>query len=332
MGGSAAKTVSGSFSQGKDLLRASTRRMLSRQLSIIHTVRQVAVETQTLQYEKDRSKQRRQLSGLILFLLSYLLLGGLIFTLSEGWDYATGIYFATVTMSTVGYGDIVPSTAGMRSVAVLYGLVGMTFISSKILTVMATLRELAVANVQISTMKSTSKSMKDLDVGWCKWIRGPLYLGIYFAGQLAMAGIYVGVAGEGVLVLDEDGLETGELSRLDIGNAFWHACTTAMTIGYGDFAARVRTRSNTLPLPVLSSSLSSAAHSILSIHSQLPVTPSMRVFTTVHIVLSCFSLMLIVANLQRASMRELQNQRQKKLLEARIDGDLIPKLVRLNMP
>ena len=54
----------------------------------------------------------------------------------------------------------------------------------------------------------------------------------------------------------------------------------------------------------------------------------MRVFTTVHITLSCFSLTLIVANLQRASMRELQNQRQKKLLEARIDVDLIPKLVR----
>ena len=283
MSGSAAKTVSGSFSQGKDLLRASTRRMLSRQLSIIHTVRQVAVETQRLQYEKDRSKQRRQLSVLILFLLSYLLLGGLIFTLSEGWDYATGIYFATVTMSTVGYGDIVPSTAGMRSVAVLYGLVGMTFISSKILTVMATLRELAVAHVQIKTMKSamanvrvstiksTSKSMWELDFGSSMLIKGPLYLALYFAGQLVMAGIFVGVAGEEVLVHDRNGLETGEVSRLDVGSAFWHACTTAMTIGYGDFALRVHMRSNTLPIPILASSLSSAtirfSRSIISFRS-----------------------------------------------------------------
>ena len=54
----------------------------------------------------------------------------------------------------------------------------------------------------------------------------------------------------------------------------------------------------------------------------------MRVFSAVHIMISCFSLMLIVADLQRASMQNLQQQRQKELLKARIDGDLIPKLVR----
>ena len=62
--------------------------------------------------------------------------------------------------------------------------------------------------------------------------------------------------------------------------------------------------------------------------SQLPTTPSMRIFTTFHIVFSCFSLTLLVADLQRSAMRDLQKRRQKKLLEARIDGDLIPKLVR----
>jgi hypothetical protein len=38
----------------------------------------------------------------------YIFLGSLLFTFWEGWSYVTGSYFCFITLSTIGFGDIVP--------------------------------------------------------------------------------------------------------------------------------------------------------------------------------------------------------------------------------
>ena len=40
----------------------------------------------------------------------YLLLGGLIFSNWEGWQFYSAVYFSFVTLSTIGFGDLVPGT------------------------------------------------------------------------------------------------------------------------------------------------------------------------------------------------------------------------------
>lgn len=47
----------------------------------------------------------------ILVMTAYILLGTLLFSIWEGWDVVTGTYFSFITLSTIGFGDVVPGTA-----------------------------------------------------------------------------------------------------------------------------------------------------------------------------------------------------------------------------
>ena len=50
----------------------------------------------------------------ILGIAVYLLIGCLVLCNAEGWSVADSIYFCMVTVSTVGYGDIVPTKTGTK--------------------------------------------------------------------------------------------------------------------------------------------------------------------------------------------------------------------------
>mmetsp|Transcript_47171 Transcript_47171/g.86580 ORF Transcript_47171/g.86580 Transcript_47171/m.86580 type:complete len:452 (+) Transcript_47171:118-1473(+) len=58
-----------------------------------------------------------------MLLLGTLILGGaVIFSWVESWTLLEGVYFASVTLTTVGYGDMCPSTPLSRGLAALYVL------------------------------------------------------------------------------------------------------------------------------------------------------------------------------------------------------------------
>ena len=46
----------------------------------------------------------------LMIIAGYIFIGSVLFTLWEDWDYLTGSYFCFVTLSTIGFGDIVPGT------------------------------------------------------------------------------------------------------------------------------------------------------------------------------------------------------------------------------
>ena len=46
----------------------------------------------------------------LLIIAVYILAGSVLFTLWEDWDLFTGSYFCFITLSTIGFGDIVPGT------------------------------------------------------------------------------------------------------------------------------------------------------------------------------------------------------------------------------
>lgn len=41
----------------------------------------------------------------------YIMLGAVLFSYWEGWDLSSASYFTFITLSTVGYGDMVPGNA-----------------------------------------------------------------------------------------------------------------------------------------------------------------------------------------------------------------------------
>jgi len=77
-------------------------------------------------YEKNfmlTASQRTLMLQTISFLI-YLLLGALVFCNIEDWDYLDATYWAAVTLFTVGFGDLFPTTSLARALLFPYSLVG----------------------------------------------------------------------------------------------------------------------------------------------------------------------------------------------------------------
>jgi voltage-gated potassium channel len=59
--------------------------------------------------------------------LSLLVLAGLIFYRHiEGWSWLDAFYFSVITLSTIGYGDLSPTTPASKLFTVLYAILGLT--------------------------------------------------------------------------------------------------------------------------------------------------------------------------------------------------------------
>ena len=54
-----------------------------------------------------------------------LLSGTLFYRQVEGWSFLDSLYFSVVTLTTVGYGDLSPSTAAGKVFTILYVFVGL---------------------------------------------------------------------------------------------------------------------------------------------------------------------------------------------------------------
>jgi voltage-gated potassium channel Kch len=63
--------------------------------------------------------------GLLLFAFSMIALATLTFWLLEGWSLLDAAFFSVVTISTVGYGELVPQTVAGKLFAMFYILVGL---------------------------------------------------------------------------------------------------------------------------------------------------------------------------------------------------------------
>src|SRR5436190_21842671 len=91
---------------------------------------------------RDRTKRaaanRRIFPFLLLTTAGLGVLSGFVVTLVDHKDFPTfgiGIWWAIVTLGTVGYGDVVPHTAWGRVVGSVVIVVGVTFVSFLIATV-----------------------------------------------------------------------------------------------------------------------------------------------------------------------------------------------------
>ncbi len=60
----------------------------------------------------------------IMIILIIILIGTIAFYNLEGWSFFNSLYFTSVTMSTIGYGDMAPITHAGKLVSMFYGFMG----------------------------------------------------------------------------------------------------------------------------------------------------------------------------------------------------------------
>ena len=66
-----------------------------------------------------------KVNGLLVFALSMIGLATVTFWIVEGWSLLDAAFFSVVTISTVGYGNLVPQTALGKIFAMFYIVVGL---------------------------------------------------------------------------------------------------------------------------------------------------------------------------------------------------------------
>lgn len=80
----------------------------------------------------DLSKQfaggHLSLKILTIVFMSYILIGALVFSRIENWRYLDGVFWADVTILTVGFGDFKPATHLGRSLLIPYAALGIFFL------------------------------------------------------------------------------------------------------------------------------------------------------------------------------------------------------------
>lgn len=71
-----------------------------------------------------RGLQDKEFRGILLLVGVILLMGTLFYALVEDWSLIDAFYFSVITLTTVGYGDLAPTTPGSRLFTAFYILIG----------------------------------------------------------------------------------------------------------------------------------------------------------------------------------------------------------------
>jgi voltage-gated potassium channel len=66
----------------------------------------------------------------LLLVVSLLIAGTVFYTLVEGWSVVDAVYFCSMSLATVGYGDVVPDTDVGKIFTVIYVLAGIGILVS----------------------------------------------------------------------------------------------------------------------------------------------------------------------------------------------------------
>ncbi|XP_044262146.1 uncharacterized protein LOC123009722 [Tribolium madens] len=77
----------------------------------------------------------------IFILIVYMFVGALIYWLWEAWNFFDSFYFVFISMSTVGFGDMVPNDAACMMVSIVYLVFGLALMSMCINVVQAKLSD-----------------------------------------------------------------------------------------------------------------------------------------------------------------------------------------------
>lgn len=67
--------------------------------------------------------------GVVILALLTLMTGTFFYRWSEGWGLVDALDFSVVTLTTIGYGDLVPTTTGAKLFTIMCSLIGIGIIA-----------------------------------------------------------------------------------------------------------------------------------------------------------------------------------------------------------
>eukprot|EP01095_Lingulamoeba_sp_RSL-Kostka_P000406 TRINITY_DN1065_c0_g1_i1.p1 TRINITY_DN1065_c0_g1~~TRINITY_DN1065_c0_g1_i1.p1 ORF type:complete len:328 (-),score=93.10 TRINITY_DN1065_c0_g1_i1:191-1174(-) len=202
------------------------------------------------------------LAGSLLVVAVYIGIGTFSYALMEDWSIGESFYFSAVTLTTIGYGNLSPTTTLSRVFTMIYILIGLSMIGialgiigSYLLQRQNNLLERAVKVAEdYSTKKIEDEDdenqtllEKMVSINWYNtwWFRTIISFGIIFVVSIInmVCFYFMGV--------DPDHNENGFFI------AFYFSLVSSTTVGYGDFYPEHKASS--VPFILVSTSIVAAA-------------------------------------------------------------------------
>ena len=81
---------------------------------------------------------KKKIMPIVIFVLILILVGTLYFNNKEGWSMVDAFYFTVMTLTTIGYGDLVPTTNETKIFTSVFAIIGvgvMLYLLSSVLGV-----------------------------------------------------------------------------------------------------------------------------------------------------------------------------------------------------
>jgi len=220
------------------------------------------------------------------WVVAYFSLGVLYYERAEGWDLTTSIYFQMVTVSTVGYGDLSPSTDESKLFTVFWILLGIIVVFSQLAAAVDFFTRPVVRLVKALFERMCPQKGIDIDEDGTADFIMPRHPILYYPKQL-LPSFLVAV----VLQLTAAALFT-KVEGWPFGIAMYHCMVTATTVGYGDTS----------------------------------ISPGGRALATVHILLSVAIIAMFISELDDAVTRRKRAMQKLALIRAKCDTVLLQSL------
>ena len=218
----------------------------------------------------------------------YILWAVMFYGSTEGWSTVDCIYFAAVTMSTVGYGDLSPSDNDLSMwVTVFFIFFGIIFVFAEVSSCVTSLvspvfragRDIMDRWFPMKTVDIDGDGKEDIKIP-----RGPL---IYYTKNL-LSNFVVIIFGQNPWAVGYWQLEGWRYTR-----AWYHCMTTFTTVGYGDVSI---------------------------------VTDPGKIFACFHLLISVSLLAQLISDISSLMAQRATQLKRAEMLAKRLDPELIKSL------
>lgn len=161
---------------------------------------------------------------------AYLVAGVLLYTsLEPEWTAVDAVYFSMVTMSTVGYGDISPSSSGTRILTVAMIFIGIIAVFGSCASAIGGLAEGVTSKGRELLEQTFPMYAVDIDGDGVADYKIPVHPLRFYSKNLLPSlalNVVLQLVSAAVFIVFEE--------EWDFGDALYHCVVTATTVGYGD--------------------------------------------------------------------------------------------------